>query len=383
MLGSEIKFQCEQCKGIVATEFDDPQVVCGHCDAVCMVPQKLGPGIVVDDFVLVQLLGQGGMGDVFLAYQLTLDRTVALKILKAKFLEDPKFKGEFIQEARSVASLNHPNIIQAYKVGDENGLLFFAMEYVEGRNLHDILAEQGALDQEFVINIAIDVARALGYAWEHSRLVHRDIKPDNIMVTSDGSAKVMDLGLSKKGEDTVDDSDVVSGTPQYISPEQIVGKEMDVRGDFYSLGATMYHLLSGQFVFDGNLESMIQKHIQVAPVPIKKINPSVNPELSKIVSKLLQKQPKDRYANGSELESALMKARKKITGTQRLKKKRISVKSLPPIGKVEKLKPSTTTGNIKKRARRKKKDPLVPLFIGLGAVLLLGVILAIYLSSKN
>ena len=310
MLGTVVKFQCQECKGIVVTEFDDELVSCGHCEAVCRVPRELGPGVVIDDFTLLQKLGQGGMGDVFLAHQLTLDRIVALKILKENFLADPKFKEEFVREARAVASLNHPNIVQAYKVGEENGVFFFAMEYVEGRNLSDQLKEEGIIDQEEVIDIAIDVTKALGYAWSKSQLVHRDIKPDNIMVTNDGTAKVMDLGLSRKGHETEDDSDVVSGTPQYISPEQIVGNEMDVRGDFYSLGATMYHMLCGDYVFGGNLEAMIRRHIQEAPVPVKKRNPAINADLSKVISKLLGKLPEDRYANAEQLENALLKARK-------------------------------------------------------------------------
>jgi eukaryotic-like serine/threonine-protein kinase len=156
------KFQCQNCGGIVATDFDDELVSCGHCESACRVPTEFGPGVVIDDFAIVQLVGQGGMGNVYLAHQFSLDRQVALKILKSKYLEDPKFKEEFINEARSVASLNHPNIIRAFKVGFEDGRLFFAMEFVEGQNLNDILKQEGAIDQERVIDIAIDTVEALG-----------------------------------------------------------------------------------------------------------------------------------------------------------------------------------------------------------------------------
>jgi len=326
-----IKFQCEHCQGVVATEYDDEMVLCGHCETACRVPQEFGPGIVIDDFALLKLAGQGGMGDVYLAHQFSLDRTVALKILKEQFAQDVKFMEEFVREARSVASLNHPNIIQAYKVGEDCGYFFFAMEFVEGRTLADIMKDDGVLDQAIGIEVAIEMAKALGYAWDQCKLVHRDIKPENIMVTNDGTSKLMDMGLSRKAEDTVDDSDIISGTPQYISPEQIVGNEMDIRGDFYSLGATMYHLLTGRFVFEGSLDQMIHKHVSELPEPARKINPSITKELSKILSKLLGKLPEDRYQTAKELEKDLVNAQKALDGggNTNKKKKLFKVSSVP------------------------------------------------------
>ena len=326
-----IKFQCEHCHGVVATEYDDEMVLCGHCETACRVPREFGPGIVIDDFVLVSLAGQGGMGDVYLAHQFSLDRTVALKILKEQFARDVKFMEEFVREARSVASLNHPNIIQAYKVGEDYGYFFFAMEYVEGRTLSQIMKDSGVLDPAIGIEVAIEMANALGYAWDQCQLVHRDIKPENIMVTSDGTSKLMDMGLSRKAEDTVDDSDVISGTPQYISPEQIVGNEMDIRGDFYSLGATLYHLLTGRFVFEGTLDQMIHKHVSELPVPARKVNPDIPKELSKILSKLLGKLPEDRYQTAKELEKDLLNAQRALEGggNTNKKKKLFKVSAVP------------------------------------------------------
>ena len=317
-----IKFQCEHCQGVVATEYDDEMVLCGHCETACRVPREFGPGIVIDDFALLKLAGQGGMGDVYLAHQFSLDRTVALKILKEQFAQDLKFMEEFVREARSVASLNHPNIIQAYKVGEDCGYFFFAMEFVEGRTLADIMKDDGVLDQAIGIEVAIEMAKALGYAWDQCKLVHRDIKPENIMVTNDGTSKLMDMGLSRKAEDTVDDSDVISGTPQYISPEQIVGNEMDIRGDFYSLGATMYHLLTGRFVFEGTLDQMIHKHVSELPEPARKVNPSISKELSKVLARLLGKLPEDRYQTAKELEKDLVKAQKALEGGGNTNKKK-------------------------------------------------------------
>lgn len=402
-----IKFQCHECHGIVATDFDDELVMCGHCEATCQVPKQFGPGVVIDDFAILQLIGQGGMGDVYLAHQFSLDREVALKILKSKFLEDPKFSEEFIQEARSVASLNHPNIIQAYKVGFDQDKLFFAMEMVEGQNLNDILKHEGALEPPRVIEIAIDTAKALGYAWEKSRLIHRDIKPDNIMISNDGVAKVMDLGLSRRAGDVYDDGDIISGTPQYISPEQIMGDPMDIRGDFYSLGATLFHLVSGQFVFDGSLQDMIKKHMSEKPPSLKKVAPHVDESFGKIIRKLLAKKPENRYQDAASLVEDLKKAQKAQLGTTT--KRHITVKNISgtttrgtssrgikkPVkdsrgarkGKPVKQSAKSTKDSKKSLRDSKKdvkKDPTTKILIGVGiAALVLGLILLIVFANQS
>ncbi|MCM8533528.1 MAG: serine/threonine protein kinase, partial [Lentisphaeraceae bacterium] len=202
-----MKFQCQNCQGVVETDFDDEYVSCGHCSSVCHVPKTVEAGVVIDDFTILHLLGQGGMGDVYLAHQFSLDRKVALKILKEDISLNEKFKKDFIKEARSVASLNHPKIVQAFKVGEEDGKLFFAMECIEGDNLQDMLKAEGALEELMVLKAARDVAEALGYAWDNRKLVHRDIKPENIMLALDGSCKVMDLGLSCNAGYFDDDGD--------------------------------------------------------------------------------------------------------------------------------------------------------------------------------
>jgi serine/threonine protein kinase len=350
---------------------------------------------VIDDFAILQLVGQGGMGDVYLAHQFSLDRLVALKILKAQFLEDPKFKEEFVQEARSVASLNHPNIIRAYKVGFEDGRLFFAMEYVEGENLNDILKADGAIEPSRVLEIAIDVAQALGYAWETSRLIHRDIKPDNIMISADGIAKVMDLGLSRRAGDVYDDSDIISGTPQYISPEQIMGDPMDIRGDFYSMGATLYHLVTGRFLFDGTLEEMIKKHMTEKPPSLKQTAPHVSEAFGRIIRKLVAKKPEDRYQDAESLVKDLKKAQSsQSSGSNSGKKKHITVKNFSSTtthgmtpskrGMKKPDKDSKNPKTARRLTKEKKKDPTAMILIGVvvGA-LLLGLILLFVFSGDS
>ena len=320
MLKPEIKFQCESCHGIVLADLEDEMVNCGHCNAILDVPHKLGPGVVVDDFVLLKKIGIGGMGTVYLAHQFSLERECALKILMDHYVED-KYKNDFVIEARSVAKLNHLNIIKAYKVGVDNGVFFFAMELIEGDNLKDILRKKKTLSQEYVVRIAIEIVRALGYAWKEAKLVHRDIKPDNIMIAKDGTSKLMDLGLCRPANETEEDSDIVSGTPQYISPEQILGNTLDIRSDFYSLGATMYHLLTGKFIFNGSVDEMIDKHLDDKPNSLKTYKPTINPKLDDLILKLLSKKPENRFENAESLEQELtliqsnMKKAKKAAST--------------------------------------------------------------------
>jgi predicted Ser/Thr protein kinase len=360
-----MKFQCEGCQGVVETDFADEYVSCGHCGSVCHVPSEMGSGVVIDDFVIIKLLGEGGMGYVYLAHQFSLDRHVALKILKSNFTANDKFKEDFIKESRSVASLNHPKIIQAYKVGEEDELLFFAMEYVEGQNLQDILKHEGALGELRVLDIAVDVVEALGYAWEKKKLVHRDIKPENIMITNDGMAKVMDLGLSCNAGDLNDDGDTISGTPQYISPEQILGDEIDIRTDFYCLGATLYHLLSGSYPFDGNLQEMVRKHIQESPASLKKKCPELSGYTVKIIHKLMSKDPNERPASAAILLKEIKHSKKHLLD-------HAHGKTHFAVRKGEDGKVTSVTTATQRMRRPKKKTHTIPIVICAVLVLFVG-----------
>lgn len=291
-----MKFICKLCNGIVILESEVDITTCGLCGAQCNVPAFMSEGVVIDDFLIEKKIGQGGMGEVFLAHQFSLDRKVALKILNERISQNTTFRNQLINEARSVASLNHPNIIQAYKVGfEENRTLFFAMQFIEGRTLQDLLEEKGKLDELETLNYTLEIVSAIGYAWNKRKLVHRDIKPENIMISDEEKlTKLMDLGLSCIADKSEND-DKISGTPQFISPEQIMGNEIDFRADLYSLGATVYYLLTGKFPFTGSLEEMLKKHLSENPENIKEVNPEISELTSKIVHKLLEKEPDNRY----------------------------------------------------------------------------------------
>src|SRR6266567_7426089 len=208
----------------------------------------------VGDFHLTKKLGEGGMGTVFKAHQMSMDRDVALKILPRHLAKDTSYVERFYREARASAKLDHPNIVRGIAVGEDRGYHYFAMEYIDGESSDKVLESQGKLQVGDAVKIALDVARALDHA--HSKgLVHRDIKPDNIMITRQGFVKLADLGLAKAADENQGLTQTGSGfgTPYYMPPEQARNaKYVDNRSDIYALGATLYHLLTGKVPFTGD-----------------------------------------------------------------------------------------------------------------------------------
>ncbi len=257
---------------------------------------------------LLEQLGKGGMGVVFKAYEETLARYTAVKVLPKKLLDEEEFVKRFLAEARAVAKLNHPNIIQVYCVAHEEEATFFAMEFVEGRDLHSILSERRCVTESDAINWIRQAALGLQHAQKRG-VIHRDIKPDNLMLTNKGVIKIADFGLSKKVDAETGESlhltstGVILGTPHYMSPEQIKGeKKVDYRSDIYGLGATLYHLLAGRppFVGESAVAIMVQ-HLQTPLQPIRELNPAVSPQLDRILHKALAKDVDKRYQSYNEL----------------------------------------------------------------------------------
>lgn len=265
---------------------------------------KVKEAFRIPGYKLLKRLGRGSMGQVFLARQLNLDRMVAIKILARFLSENQAFVRRFMKEARVIGKLNHPNIVQGFDAGEAKGTYYFAMEYCSGPTLLSLLQRGGALDQDRAINITHQVGRALNHA-NTQGLVHRDVKPDNIMIVQGGVAKLCDLGLAKdvsRGSGSTEKGATL-GTPNYISPEQARGEAaVDIRSDLYSLGATLYHMLTGVPPFAGPNPTVIMvKHLNEPPVPLKARNPDVDPELSRICLKMLAKNPDDRYQEPAEL----------------------------------------------------------------------------------
>ena len=278
----------------------------------------LATGQTIGDFLILRKIGQGGMGQVYLARQQSLKRDVALKILKCDLATNPTALQRFKSEAEAVAKITHSNIVQVFAVGEEFGVHYMALEFVEGRNLREYLARKGPPDLPIAIAIIRQVAAALQRAFELG-LVHRDIKPENIMVTRKAEVKVADFGLSRffTGEAAsvnLTQSGVTLGTPLYMSPEQIRGEPTDHRSDIYSFGVTCYHLLAGEPPFKGKtpFEVTIQ-HVQNEPPPLAGLRPDLPPDLCAMVHKMMAKRVEDRYPTARDVIRDLNKVREGLS----------------------------------------------------------------------
>ncbi len=260
--------------------------------------------------MLISKLGQGGMGAVYKARQESMDRTVAIKVLPRNLAKNQEFIERFLREARAAGRLGHPNIVAGIDAGFADGYYYFAMEYVEARNLGDRL-DEGSLDEDEVIRIGKQMAEALDHA-HAANIVHRDVKPENILVTLGGQAKLCDLGLARStGEDMrITQAGMTVGTPYYVSPEQVQGKEPDIRADIYSLGATLYHLVTGQPPFDGETPMAVMlKHLNETPPSPRDVRPTgVSPALEAIILKMMARHQENRYQTMDQVASDLHKA---------------------------------------------------------------------------
>jgi serine/threonine-protein kinase len=276
-------------------------------------------GRTLGDFQLIRRIGQGGMGQVYLARQLSLKRQVAVKILRTDLAANVTALQRFQAEAEAVAQITHANIVQVYAIAQADGLHYMALEYVEGRNLRDYLSRKGSPEAGIAINIMRQVAAALHRAHELG-FVHRDIKPENILLTRKGEVKVADFGLSRcfAGEHplNITQSGVTMGTPLYMSPEQVQGHAVDPRSDIYSFGVTCYHMLAGEPPFKGQTPFEVAlQHVQTEPAPLADIRPDLPPELCAIVVRMMAKKPDDRFQTAREVLRDLTRLREGFSST--------------------------------------------------------------------
>jgi len=253
----------------------------------------------LNDFYVLRRLGRGAMAEVYLAQQLSLGRQVALKVLSAELARDPNAVRRFHHEARSAAALVHGGIVQIYEVGEADGVYYIAQEYVEGRNLGEVIQSRGSIEPALALDVLRQTAAALSKA-ASAGIVHRDIKPENIMLARSGEVKVADFGLARALRDgaaaNLTQIGVTMGTPLYMSPEQIEGRELDSRSDIYSLGVTAYHMLAGQppFVGDTPLAVAVQ-HLNQPAQPLGQRCPHVPKRLAATIDRMLAKKPAERY----------------------------------------------------------------------------------------
>jgi len=264
-------------------------------------------------FEVIEKLGEGGMATVWKARQISLDRVVAVKIMSARLATDPDDVERFQSEARSAARLKHLGIVQVYDANIENGLYYFVMEYVAGYTVGDWIRRRGRLPEDETLVVADCVADALGYAWATAGIIHCDIKPDNVMIDADGTVKVADLGLARTiGAMSSDErEEQVMGTPAYIAPEQAAGHaNLDCRADIYSLGAMMYHMLTGRYMFQGEPEEeILALQIAAEAAPVRDLNPDVSDAMGELVGDMLAKDPDDRLGDWEAVRKAIRDVR--------------------------------------------------------------------------
>ncbi|MGW0734334.1 protein kinase domain-containing protein [Streptomyces sp. NPDC002851] len=285
----------------------DPEATGG---AMSDAPELWGNGGLVGDgrYRLTRRLGRGGMAEVFAAEDVRLGRTVAVKLLRSDLAEDPVSKARFTREAQSVAGLNHHAVVAVYDSGEDvvagNTIPYIVMELVEGRTIRDLLLNAEAPGPEQALIIVSGVLEALAYSHQHG-IVHRDIKPANVIITNAGAVKVMDFGIARAlhgASQTMTQTGMVMGTPQYLSPEQALGKAVDHRSDLYATGCMLYELLTLRPPFTGETPlSVVYQHVQDMPSPVSEISDGVPPELDGLVMRSLAKDPDDRFQTAEEM----------------------------------------------------------------------------------
>ncbi len=320
----------------------------------------------IGDYELISKLGEGGMGAVFKARQVYMDRVIALKILSPKMAKNKDFCERFIREARAVAKLNHPHIVAGIDVGKKDGYFYFAMEFVDGESLGQYMQRKGGkLDEASALEFVRQTAMALQHAHQNN-LLHRDVKPDNVLLDSDHhTVKLADLGLARSAESHDDDLALTQagqavGTPFYISPEQARGSsDLTPATDLYSLGATLFHLLTGQVPFDGPTAAVIMTRHLTDPVPsVCRVAPHVSSAADKIVTKCMQKNPEDRYQNAMDLVEDIERVQEGV-GVVLVDRGRGARQAAPPERSREREKErEPERPRERERAREKEREPV-------------------------
>ncbi len=278
-----------------------------------MTIPEVGSGTLIDGrYRILSRVGSGGMADVFCAEDQQLGRRVALKLLHRRFSEDPGFVERFRREAQAAAGLQHPNVVSVYDRGDYEGIYYIAMEYLPGRSLKQVIREEAPIDPVRAIDVTLQILKAARFAHRHG-VIHRDLKPHNVIIDDAGHVKVTDFGIARAGASDMTETGSIMGTAQYLSPEQAQGHAVSGSSDVYSVAVVLYELLTGRVPFDAeSAVSIALKHVSEAPTAPTTINPRIPPELEQIVLWGLNKNPADRPQDADQFIAALEAARASI-----------------------------------------------------------------------
>jgi serine/threonine-protein kinase len=292
--------------------------------------RQLEDDAVIDDrYKITAHLGSGGMAEVYCATDMQLGRNVALKILHERFASDEEFVERFKREASSAAGLAHQHVVAVYDRGEWEGTSYIAMEFVSGRTLKQLVTEEGPLAPQRAVDLTVQILRAARFA--HRRgIIHRDFKPQNVIVDDDGRAKVTDFGIARAGASDMTQTGSILGTAQYLSPEQAQGHAVGARSDLYSIGIILYELLTGRVPFEAESAVTIAlKQVSEQPVPPSELNPRVTPELESVVLRALAKEPRDRFADADEFIAALDAAASRIPSPRAIAAAEAAAAALP------------------------------------------------------
>ena len=270
-------------------------------------------GQAFGNYQLERELGQGGMGTVYLAKDSGLNRYVALKILRSDLGDDPSFSRRFLEEVEVTASLAHPNIIRVFTLGEQEGRLYLVMEHLDEPSLENRMDKQTKVSEREVLEIGIGIASALQFAHEETGLIHRDIKPGNILFGRGNIPKLADFGLAAGARSALGQQDEIWGTPYYVSPERLLREPEDIRSDIYSLGATLYHAMAGRPPFEAETaEEVAKRHISDRPPPLRSLCPNAQEQTVLTLDKCLAKKTEARWRTYIELISQLADALRRV-----------------------------------------------------------------------